>query len=224
MLKKEKVEEILKIIAKKPLENIKQMVDEVEKHFQKNSWSLEKNKQDLIKALQYLHDSEIPMGMGSFLDFMSGTIRKLPKLSDEVKEQIERLQNIIKNAKVTICEHKNLGIAPFLYGGGFTPIIVRPDLICLNCGLNVTLYTVHDKKYEEIFGLEIIDKDCFSKIFEWVGGEKEYGRNSLLKGVLDSDDLINDPKGIYEKSENKWMGSIPFKIVDKNLLESLSGL
>jgi len=61
------------------------------------------------------------------------------------------------------------------------------------------------------------------KLFAWVGNGDEYGGRHSLKNVEFSDNISRDPKGNYEKSENKWTDPIPFKIVDKKILEELSG-
>jgi len=233
MLTLEKLRESLEIFSNKPLKNIKQMVDEFEKYFKKDYWPIGRSKDDYLDALQAIHDSKLPPeALNPFqmmTDLMEGTTRKLKKLSKEVKQEIKRLQKIVKDAKTMDCEHKGLVIAPFLHGGGFTPLIVRPELICLDCGLNITLWKVtkkhgskEEKIYKEKFGLAIVDKDGVKKLFKWVGDGEEYGRHSL-KDVEFSDHLPSDPQGMYEKSKNKWADPIPFKIVDKKILESRSG-
>lgn len=233
MLTLEKLRESLEIFSNKPIENVKQMVDEFEKYFKQDYWPIGRSKDDYLDALQAIHDSELPPdALNPFqmmTDVMEGTTRKLKKLSEEVKQEIKRLQQIVKDAKTIDCEHKKLVIAPFLHGGGLTPILAHAELICMDCGLNVTLHALRegvknpDKVYREKFGLTIVDKDGVKKLFKWVGNGEEWGGRHDLKNVDWSDNLPSEPQAMYEKSENKWTAPIPFKIINKEILESLSG-
>jgi hypothetical protein len=144
--------------------------------------------------------------------------RLAPKISKSRKELLIHLRDIIQNSSTVTCDHADLGIAPFIHGGGFFPTQVWPELICKKCGLNITLF-----RNRNLFQLGIkINKKEMNKIYDWC---KEFYSDMTPKGnkhALSASKIVEDPISEYKRSE-KWMKPVPIKIIDKKLLESKSG-
>jgi len=110
----------------------------------------------------------------------------------------------------------NLGIAAFMHGGGFTMPTHTAELICKDCGLNITLCPgIPTKTYKDDFGI-IITPATLKKLDKWA---ESIDRTK----VRSSSDILKDPVKIYNESI-QWDKAIPLKIVDIKKLNSKTGL
>ena len=179
-------------------------------------WPMGYAKSTATKALRLLINEELPDDpVQPMLDMMAGVTRKPAQLNKFQKGKIQEMIEIIRVAKSHQCKHEKFGIAPFVYGGGFTPTYHAPELICRNCGLNVTLFghtTV--QRYHKDFGIRISKKNL-EKLNQWA---------NECRRVYSSSDIVKDPVGAYNRAQNKWKGPIPLKVENAVKLESKSGL
>ena len=178
-------------------------------------WPMGYPKTTAIKALRLLINEELPDDpIRPLLDMMDGVTRKPAKLNKFQKGKLEEMIDIINSSKSRKCKHEKLGIAPFVYGGGVTPTYHAPELICRNCGLNVTLFRHRTvKQYRKDFGIRI-SKNNLEKLNKWANESKR---------VYSANGIVRDPVGSYNRS-NKWKGPIPLKVENAVKLESKSGL
>jgi hypothetical protein len=181
-----------------------------------NGWPMGYAKETATKALRLLIQEELPDDpVGPLLDMMAGVTRTPAKLNEFQKGNLREMIKIINTSEPHKCKHEKLGIAAFIHGGGFSPMYNAPELICRNCGLNVTLFkhtTV--QRYRSDFGIRISKKNL-EGLNTWA--------NDGQKRVHSSSDLTKDPIGCYNRS-TKWKGPIPLKIEKPLKLESKSGL
>jgi hypothetical protein len=230
MLTLEELKKNIETIVKGSLKDGRSIIIELKKYFENDVWPSTMNKQRTIEGLNLLINGNLPEPDPGqiMMDLMFLQSKKPIRISSQRKHLLEQLRDMIQTSKDVSCNHEKLVIAPFLHGGGFTPIIARPELICLNCGLNITLGMFRQRKNskrifrEEHYGLRVTNKKELKKLFEWCGNEEEHN-GRILKNVRYADDITKDPKGEYEKSANKWLGQIPFEIIDKEKLEALTG-
>lgn len=200
----------------------KKFIDTMKSYFKKHPWPSSINKEMITNSIDLLLEEKLPAPSASevFTDLMMLQTRSAPKISANRKKLLKELKEIILTSKTVKCIHlnSNLGIAPFIHGGGFTPTFAAPELICLNCGANVTLFP--GRKLEKEFGIKISKKDR-KKIDDWV---KECEKNShkTKKFIRSSSNLPLDPIGEYQKSI-QWKGEIPITIVNTKLFDSKSG-
>ena len=223
MMNSEQLNKGLKLIVNESPEQGKRALQEFEEYFATNPWPINFNKQDCLDSLQLLMDEKLPEddpgeALISLLLMESKTPMKLSKVQ---KDMVKQLKTIFESAKTVECDHEKLGLAPFVHGGGFSPMFAAPELICLVCGLNVTLFSgIKPNKY----GLKILKKDLKS-INDWAAkclNTATRDKNDATTWVHLSDDITKDPLGHYEKSM-KWDGPIPVKIINQKTLESKSG-
>jgi hypothetical protein len=133
------------------------------------------------------------------------------KLSRLQRENLKLLRITVNRIKVVDCEHKNLRVIALLYGGGFTPTITLPELVCIDCELNITLF---EKRINSM-------KDCLSipstlqkDIFEWA--------SKTVRNVSSSE-LMHGFRHTYNEA-NKYPKSVKdIKILDKDKLELMDG-
>ena len=209
----------VKLVVKGSKEEGELAVSGFEKHFSENPWPMSFNKDQAINAIQILLDEELPeLDPGqAMMDLLLMQTRKPPTLSDEGKKLLERLKKVIRDANEIECTHENLGIAPFIHGGGFSPTFAAPELICTTCGLNVTLFPgIQPHKY----GLKISKKNL-AELNTWAN-ECDKAQRETGKRVYVSDIITSDPIRAYDKSI-KWDGPLPLKIDKPKVLESMSG-
>jgi len=161
-----------------------------------------------------LNDKPLKNCVHDLLAMMLCCETKVLKLTDSQKKQLFALVKFLKETEYKQCEHRNLGIGVFMHGGGFMPTRNLPELICLDCGLNITL----GKKFEYLesdLGLNM-DEKSYESLHAWA--------YSLLggKGKTEYAEVITvDPIGAYKRS-SKWNGDLP-TITDRAKLEASSG-
>jgi len=150
-------------IIKKTLKNIVkkrnqiQAVIDFQDFIDKNGWPIAVTKDSTYKAIDCLIESKLPDMPENLVDLViHGQVRTLPTLTKYQIEMLRRVKKIIYNATVMKCNHK-IKIGVFYHGGGFTPSISAcPELICENCGLNVTIKRRRTpKELKEIIGVKI---------------------------------------------------------------------
>jgi len=190
-------------------------VELFQKYIDKNGWPIGYNKSTTNTALRLLINEELPGdNIQAVFDIMAGITRRAVKLTKSQKHHIKLIIDIVNKSKSHKCKHKDLGMAPFLHGGGFFPIIVVPELICKTCGLNVTLSQyIETTNYRKNFGI-VISKHFLEAINYWA---------TTCKDVQSSRDILRDPIGAYDRSQ-KWIGPIHIKIENSTKLESKSGI
>jgi len=186
-----------------------------QKYIDENGWPIAYAKSTANKALRLLINEELPDSpVQAVLDIMLSTTRKPVKLTESQVKHLKLIEEIVNKAKRCKCKHKDLGLAPFLHGGGFFPMTTIPELICKNCGLNVTLRPhIEIAYYRKHFGI-IISKHFLEAIGYWA---------HYCKNVQSSRDIVRDPIGAYNKSQ-KWIGPIHIEIENSTKLESKSGV
>jgi hypothetical protein len=208
------------IIVKENDKNGQQVIEELETFFKVNPWPIQFSKKQAIHAIDCLLTKTMPpRDPGSVMvDMMMIQLRKMPKLSAARKFKLQRLKTIVEGAKGDDCKHEDLGLAPFIHGGGFTPTFAAPELICKSCGMNVTLFPgITVKKYKEDYGIKIT-KTKLMEINKWA----EQCFNNRKMRVQFSDHITEDPIGAYNNSV-KWDGPIPLKIENQTVLQQKSG-
>lgn len=207
-------EQMLKDMLTNVLANKENATKKFEDFLNERGWPQSYSKESLKKSLYLLLEEELPNDPeGQLVDLLLGQTRVAKKITYKQKRIFKGLLITIAEAVIKGCDHA-LVIAPFMYGGGFSPIRTMPEVICTKCGLNITLFRPIDiKKFEEEYGIKTI-AGKLEEVVTWA---------STCKGVEFSDNILEDPIGIYIKSNNKWSGELPFKIVDKAKFESMSG-
>lgn len=210
------------IIVKEDIKRGKTIIEEFDTFFKVNPWPIQFSKRQAIHAIDcLLTETTPPLDPGTVMvDMMMMQSRKMPKLSATRKKNLEKLKTIIEGTKGDDCKHDDLGLAPFIHGGGFSPTFAAPELICKTCGLNVTLFLgIPIKKYKSEYGITITKKNL-AGVNKWA--TELFNDRSKGNKVNFSDNITEDPIGAYNNSI-KWDGSIPLKIDNPTVLESKSG-
>jgi len=176
---------------------------------------LSHNKEKMIEDITtLLNDKPLENYAHDLLAMMLCRETKVLKFTDSQKEQLSALVRFLKETEYKRCEHHNLGIGVFMHGGGFMPTHNLPELICIDCGLNITL----GKKFEYLesdIGLSM-DEKSYESLHAWAyslfGG----------KGKTEYAEVITkNPIEAYKRSP-KWDGDLP-TITDRAKLEASSG-
>lgn len=206
----------LRNIVKK--RNQTKTVTDFQKFIDVNGWPISVTKQSIYKALDYFDVGELPKSEDSLLDmFLYGQQRTLPTLTDYQKEMLKKVRGIVKKAKKGTCKHE-IKITSFYHGGGFSGMLyARPELICIKCGLNVTINTSKTEDLK-IVGLSTSQKQL-DRVNVWA---KKCLDDKKIK-ILSASEITNDPIRALTVSEI-WPYKFPFKIKDVGKFESRSGL
>lgn len=181
-------------------------------------WPPGLNKDMFIKHLQSIIDERIESDSNQALvDLLTFTRRSARKMSLAQKERLGKIIKAIRDSHVVNCKHKNLGITIFMHGGGFTPTIGLPELICTLCGLNVTITSnltpkncglkISSKHIGELSGWA---KECFLN-------REHHCRFSFVE------DMLKDPIKAYERAYFKFPDKLRIQIVDYAKLQLVSG-
>lgn len=180
-----------------------------------NGWPMGYAKSSFRSSVTLLINEELPDDPeGALLDMLIGQTRSPIKLKEGQKTVLKEMLKLGNAAERRKCEHKHLGIAPFVQGGGFFPCYAGPEVICLACGLNVTLYVPKSiTKFKKDFGLDVT-KEALKEIWDWANS---------CKGIVSASDILRDPIGAYNRSKHHWEKEIPFKITNRKKFESKSG-
>jgi len=192
----------------------KKAIELVREHFESNKVEAGFNKEITVKRLKEV----IALGTGKkepemepidLLHMGLGNRRKVTLFTDGAVKALKNIIEIVGNVKQGGCGHSNAKVIPLLYGGGFTPIMVEPELVCPDCGLNVTLtrQCVVDAGVPE---------EYLKELYEW--GRKD----NKEKGVQSSNNVMTRPREILEQSK-QWDGDMEpiFAVIRK--LEPFSG-
>lgn len=190
-----------------------------EQHLANNKWPLSYSKSKVIKTCELLIKEEVYSNShDQLLDVLLSQTRTAPKTTAAQRIMLRKIIFLTETSELVQCNHKNIGIAVFMHGGGFSPAYALPEVICLDCGLNVTIYS--PKNYRE-----------FSKEFGLQGGKKafkilgEWAMECMKKrGVAWIDDVPSDPIGQYNEAKYKWDKKIPFRISNKSNFEKHTGV
>lgn len=183
----------------------------VRAHFEGSKLEAGFNKKVARKRLEELialgtGERELEMEPVDLLHLGMGEKRKVKRFSDAMIKSLENIIKMMDHVEVGGCDHSNAKVIPLLYGGGFTPMMSRPELVCPDCGLNVTL----DRKSVVEAGLSI---DYIRDLYEW---------SRIQKGVLSSNDVVTQPRETLEKSKQYEGDMEPiFAVIRK--LEPFSG-
>ena len=194
--------------------NSEKAVELVREHFEDNKVEAGFNKDVAKKRLEHV----IALGTGKKeleiepidLFFLGmGEKREVKPFSDDMIEALKNIVKIIGGVEVDKCDHSNAKVIPLLYGGGFTPTMVEPELVCPDCGLNVTLTRQR-----------IIDaglsKEYIKELYEWGS------QDNKEKGVQSSSHIATRTRELFDKSKQYDGDMEPiFKIIDK--IEEFSG-
>ena len=201
------------------LEKVPWALENFEKYLSNNKWPLNYPKSKVIKTCDLIIKGEVHNDPGDcLLDLLLFRERSAPKTTKKQKDLLRKIISITESAEKVQCDHTNLGIAAFLHGGGFGPVYALPEVICLDCGLNVTIYDPKDyRKFSKEFGLQG-GKKAFKTLTTWA--------TECMKdrGLVFVDEVPNDPINEYKKAKYKWDKDIPFKISNKTALEKHSGV
>jgi hypothetical protein len=191
------------------------------KNLLKDGWPISCNKEKTLEDIKKVINEQVVADLSTLLiDMMACQTRTAPKLIPTQKEDLESIVKLIENAPTKKCEHKNIVIGSFVHGGGFTPIFACPELICLDCKLNVTLYKEgywnNSRRTPKAMGLKIT-KAKYKELLDW--GDKTFEETP---GPISANRILGNPIAAYEKTA-KWTKPLPLKIIDPDKLQKFSG-
>jgi hypothetical protein len=195
------------IIKKK---NQRKVTEEIIEKLKSHGFPPSLNKGIIVDGLSKIINEELPFDSSRVLTEMITFSKAVPiKLTNHQRSNLKKIMEcILETPTDTSCNHDSLVISISIHGGGFTPVIRLPEVICLYCGLNVTLYSKETEKY----GIEISDKKM-KELFKW----------AMENRGKFAEDFVKDPIGSYNSCESKWEGDIPFRITNMKAFESRSG-
>ena len=109
----------------------------------------------------------------------------------------------------------------FMYGGGFCRIFPQVDLICVKCGLNVTI-PIHEIALVESYGISATLEDLL-EIKTWLTDLFDRRQDEPKPPqILYAESITDDPiKAINETVQ--WEKELPFTITDMETFESMNG-
>jgi len=177
------------------------------------------SKEVLLKELQNFIDEKIKHDpQQALVDLATFTSRSPVKLTKHKRENLKKVYKLISDAKPAKCKHKNLGIAPFFHGGGFSPVFnYVPELICTDCGLNVSLWNSRTSKQ---LGLKFRRPVSIKTLNEW-STNLDPGKANIQS----ANNILDDPIAAFESSVTKWdKKPFPIEVVYHKKLESFSGI
>lgn len=212
-------DEIIKAAITGVIQKATDPLAEFEQYLADNKWPLSYPKSKVTKTCGLLIKEEAYSDPDDrLLDLLLCQTRTAPKTTAAQKTMLQKIISLTKNSEQIQCDHKNIGIAVFTHGGGFCPPHALPEVICLDCGLNVTIYSPVDyREFSKEFGLQG-GKKAFKMLGDWAMECMEKG------GVFWVDEVPNDPIGQYNKAKYKWNKKIPFRISDKRAFEKQTGM
>jgi hypothetical protein len=211
----------IKIIVKDSLEDGNEEIETFQEYFKENSWPPTMSKTKTLKGLQMFIDEELPTPDPGevMVDMMLMQSRKPLKFSKKRKGLLKKLKKLIEDSKDNDCPHEDLGIAAFMHGGGFTPNIGVPELICKTCGLNISLFSgIIPQEY----GIKI-SKPNLKKLNAWANdrlNNQSYEDKSTH--VLSANHITKNPLMAY-KNTVKWEEEVPVKILNPDKATSKTG-
>jgi len=181
-----------------------------------NVWPNSYNKNVIHDTIKMLIKNKIPKDSGQeLIDLLLNQTRTLPKIPRDRIILLKEIDSIIRGAKTVKCEHV-IEIGVFMHGGGFCMPMGLPELICNKCGLNVTIGTRNLKKLKEK-GLRISEKNL-EKLLEWA--KKCFIDKNIRVHI--AEDITENPLEALKNSA-KWPHKLPFKIINMDKFEAVSG-
>jgi len=182
-----------------------------------NKWPRANNKNVVHDTIKMLVKNKIPKDAHQeTLDTLLFQTRTLPKVNANRMALLKEIDKIIRQAEYDTCDHK-IEIGVFMHGGGFCMPVGLPELICVKCGLNVTIGTAKPVNVMKNLGLKVSKKDL-DQLQKWA---KDCFMDRNIK-VWSSSDITSDPIKALGNTA-KWPHKCPFEIVDVDKLEKASG-
>ena len=197
--------------------------EKFQNYLDEHGWPLSYPLPQFKKEINLILKEKLPEDFeGEMLDLLMGQTRSAIKLTKKQREELKKFKTIASAAKKQKCNHEKIGIAPFMHGGGFSPVFAQAEAICLNCAVNVTLYPPKDiKLFKTDLGVDTT-KEKMVELRDWAQTCMKNSRED--KRVIDfAEEITRDPITAYNKAGYKWEGEIPFTITDKKVFESNSG-
>lgn len=221
MLTQEKLAEGVKVIVKDSLEGGKQVVEKFQEYFKDNSWPPTMSRTKTLKGLQMLIDEKLPESDPGevMVDMLAMQTRTPLKISKARKSLLKKLKKLIEDSKDNGCAHEDLGIAVFMHGGGFCPVIGVPELICKTCGLNISLFP---EMIPKEYGIKV-SKPNLKKLNSWANerlNSQNYEDRSTR--VLSANDITKNPLMAY-KNTVQWEKEVPVEILNSEKATSNTG-
>lgn len=197
--------------------------EEFKSYLDEHGWPIRYPLPAFRKTINLIIKEKLPSDPeGELLDTLLGQTKKAVKLTKKQRGELKLMLDIAGAAKKQECSHENIGIAPFLHGGGFSPVFAKPEVICLDCGLNISFYSPRDLKvFKKEFGVSATKKGL-SDLFNWAQTCMKNSRADERR-VRFAEEIAKDPIAAYNAAEYKWEKKIPFKITDAKKFESKSG-
>lgn len=181
-------------------------------------WPSNLNKNTFIKYLQNISNEKIEFSPDeALLDILTSTKRSAIKISLEQKSSLKDIIKVIQNSHTANCEHKNLGVAIFMHGGGFTPISPLPELICTSCGLNIT---ITHKLTPKNCGLKV-SSTHIGELMDWAKKCLIHRENHQKFPLVE--DMMKNPIKAYKESYFKFSGELKIQIVNHTKMQLASG-
>ena len=220
MFTQNQLKQVISSIVEDPIDWAKDTVEQVEEFFETNLWPLNLNREKTLKAIDCLITGEMPEldPATVMIDMMLLQSRKMPKISKARKGLLKRIKKVFEDAKVNDCKHENTRIGVFMHGGGFSPTFGAPELICLDCSLNITLYPgIKPKEY----GLKI-SKKSLAELNDWA--KKEFKNQDYQSGrvVLSANKIVENPVAAYNKTI-QWQEKVPVEFLDFETVTKRTG-
>jgi hypothetical protein len=187
-----------------------------EKFLADKGWPMGYDKSSFRGSINLLINESLPDDPeGTLLDLMLGRTRVPIEVTAPQKAAFEKIIKVTDASPQKTCPHENMGIAPFMHGGGFSPVMQAvPEVICRDCGLNVTLYLPKDMMdFEKRLGIATTKKKI-EELHTWANScERTDSANNILR----------DPISAFNRSKYKWEGKLPFSIINKKKFDAMSG-
>jgi len=209
------LEESISNIVSKHKSGQWQAVKRVVDHLKENGFPASQNKENLIKGLNKIINEEGPDLEQQLVDMVTYTSRTAIKLTKFQASNLRKIRTAIDEAKVhKICSHENIAMTGSIHGGGFTPSRPLPEVICRDCGANVTFYSGNPEIYRDDYGVKI-ERDGLEALKKWLVSES---RKSFAYG----EDVVKDTQSVLARC-TLWEGKLPFKIVNPTIFSARSG-
>jgi hypothetical protein len=130
-------------------------------------------------------------------NLLCGISQTYPKPTLQQSAKLRKLSAAVRAVKLVSCSHPNSVISVFCHGGGFCGVVHLAELLCSDCGLNVTLH-----RSNKIDGIEV-NYDIVEKFVReakgykgripWIDSFK--GKEGLVK-VLKNHPVVHSAVGI----------------------------
>ena len=189
-------------------------VEEFKTIIEKYGWPMNVHKDTAYRTIDSVLQGQLLDDHQNTINMLLGCVTVFPKLNEFQKARLNELKIIIQKAKSKKCQH-DMKISVFYHGGGLTPILnPYPELICSNCGLNITVFG-RTREHVKKLGLSILQKDL-DKLYTWAA--KKFKEHKVQSASI----ITADPIRALNSSE-VYPRKFPFKITNLETFESKSG-